>query len=98
MDNRYRDESQLHHASPILAVLVAAMTLATAPLTQAGHPSAGSFESEAGRSIAGRTCSNPIGVEICETRAFMALADDGSSDDLASLPIDADVAAPMSDG
>lgn len=34
MDNRFRDSDDFHEASPLLAVLVAVMTLATTPLTQ----------------------------------------------------------------
>jgi hypothetical protein len=45
MNGPYRDPVELHQASPLLAVLVAAMTLATAPLTQATAPANGAGES-----------------------------------------------------
>ncbi len=38
MDNRFRDSDDLHQASPLLAVLVAVMTLAITPLTQSVSP------------------------------------------------------------
>ncbi len=72
MDNRYRDETELHQASPLLAVLVAAMTLATAPLTQAGTPSGAAVEPSRileqvdGFTLAGGACMIPADEPTCE--------------------------------
>lgn len=77
MDDRYRDETELHKATPLLAVLVAAMTLATGPMTQGASggievaPSRAleRLDSPIGFDMAAGVCMVPTDEPTCEAPA-----------------------------